>query len=286
MTQPFTRSPRAFTQTSFTLGLFALLTLAMSGCATTAPRSANHDPFEPLNRASYAFNDGLDRALIKPAARGYRAVTPHFVQTGISNVFSNAKYPVTLVNNALQGKFCAALNDTGRFVLNTTLGLGGLLDPATDVGLDRNDEDFGQTLGKWGVPTGPYFVVPFYGPTTLRDGIGTVTDDFAEPRSYLEDDSTRWTLWAGGNFEKRVRLLDADAVLDRTGDTYAFVRSAYLQRREYQVKDGDVPAEDLESEMLEEELGAEPNTAPGPASDARPKSTADLTLSSAMTRHR
>jgi len=231
-----------------------LLTFALGGCATTAQqqRTDANDPFEPINRASFAFNDGLDRALLRPAARGYRAVTPEFLQTGISNVFSNAKYPVTLVNNALQGKFGAAFNDTGRFVLNSTLGVGGLFDPATDVGLDRNDEDFGQTFGTWGVPSGPYFVVPFYGPTTLRDGVGSLIDDFAEPRSYLEDDSTRYGLWIAGNFERRVRLLDADALLERTGDPYAFVRSAYLQRREFQVQDGNVPAEDLESVMDEE----------------------------------
>lgn len=282
MNSPSTRAPLACAVVPL-----ALLTLTLAGCATTAPRSADaHDPFEPLNRVSYAFNDGLDRALLKPAARGYRAVTPHFLQTGISNVFSNAKYPVTLVNNALQGKFCAALNDTGRFVLNTTLGVGGLFDPATDIGLDRNDEDFGQTFGTWGIPTGPYFVVPFYGPTTLRDGIGSIVDDSAEPRSYLEDDSTRWTLWAGGNFEKRVRLLDADAVLERTGDPYTFVRSAYLQRREYQVKDGNVPVEDLDSEMLEEDGATGTGAASDAAPDARPKAAIDLKASSAVNRRR
>jgi phospholipid-binding lipoprotein MlaA len=231
-------------------GLALLASALLAGCATTGQRAADpRDPLEPLNRASYAFNDGLDRALLKPAAKAYRKVTPQLVQTGISNVFSNAKYPVTLVNNALQGKFRAAVNDTGRFALNSTLGLGGLLDPATDIGLDRNDEDFGQTFGKWGIGNGPYLVIPLIGPTTLRDGIGSIADDFAEPRSYLEDDSTRWTLWAAGNFEKRVRLLDADAVLGRAGDPYAFVRSAYLQRREYQVRDGNVPAEDLEEDF-------------------------------------
>lgn len=235
-----------------TLGFLALA--ALSGCATTVTASDPRDPFEPLNRVSYAVNDELDRAFLKPVAKGYRKVTPQFVQTGVSNVFSNAKYPVTLVNNALQGKFGAALNDTGRFLLNTTVGLGGLLDPATAAGFDRNDEDFGQTFGVWGIGPGPYFVVPLYGPTTLRDGFGSVAaNGFAEPRSYLEDDSTRWTLWAAGNFERRVRLLDADAVLGRSGDAYTFVRSAYLQRREFQVRDGNMPAEDLESEFVEVE---------------------------------
>ena len=194
---------------------------------------------------------------------------------------------MTLVNNALQGKFDAALNDTGRFVLNSTLGLGGLFDPATDVGLDRNDEDFGQTFGKWGIPTGPYFVVPFYGPTTLRDGFGSLADDFAEPRSYLEDDSTRYGLWVAGNFERRVRLLDADALLGRTGDAYAFVRSAYLQRREFQVQDGNVPSEDLDSEFFEEdtEEANEAGSADPPLTTAA-LTTAALTPPSTTPRHR
>ncbi|MFZ9667664.1 MAG: MlaA family lipoprotein, partial [Steroidobacteraceae bacterium] len=217
----------------------------------------------PINRVSYAVNDGLDRALVKPAAKAYKTVMPQFVQTGVSNVFSNAKYPVTLVNNALQGKFGAAANDAGRFLLNSTVGLGGLLDPATAAGLDRNDEDFGQTFGVWGIGPGPYFVIPLFGPTTLRDGFGSIADDFAEPRSYLKDSRTRWSLWAVDKFETRVRLLDADTVLERSGDPYAFVRSAYLQRREFQVRDGNMPAEDLEAEFAEDE-DAEPAAEPPP----------------------
>ena len=234
--------------------MHAVLAAALAALVSSATLAADvRDPFEPINRASYAFNEGLDRALLKPAARTYKRYTPGLLQTGISNVFGNAKYPVTLVNDVLQGKLADAFNDTGRFVLNSTLGLGGILDPATDVGLDRNDEDFGQTFGRWGVEQGPYFVVPLFGPTTLRDGIGAIADDFAEPRSYLEDDSTRWTLWAASNFESRVRLLDADAVLQRAGDPYTFVRSAYLQRREYQVRDGNVPTPDLEADFADDE---------------------------------
>lgn len=233
----------------------ALLLLgALSACATTATHAADpRDPFEPINRVSYAVNDGLDRALVRPAAKAYRAVIPKFAQTGVSNVFSNAKYPVTMLNNALQGKLSAAASDTGRFVLNTTVGIGGLFDPASAAGLERHDEDFGQTFGVWGIGAGPYFFVPFFGPTTLRDGFGSLADDIGEPRSHLEDDSTRWSLWMFDKFETRVRILDADAVLDRSGDPYAFVRSAYLQRREYQVRDGNVPAEDLEAEFAEED---------------------------------
>lgn len=238
------------------LASLALAVLALSGCASTQkivtpdPR----DPFESLNRGTYAFNENLDRALVKPVAQTYDRVVPKPVKTGVSNFFSNAKYPVTLVNNVLQAKFADAANDVGRLLLNSTLGLGGLLDPATRIGLERNDEDFGQTLGKWGVPSGPYLMVPFLGPYTLRDGLGSVADDFAEPRGYVTDNVVRWSLWAGDKLDRRVRLLEADGVLERTGDPYAFIRSAYLQRREYQVKDGDVPPEDF-GEDFGEDLG-------------------------------
>jgi len=256
--------PRTPLVRCLTSGLTLALALTVAGCATVPEASRDtRDPIEPLNRTVYAFNDGLDKALVRPVARGYKAVVPAPIQTGVSNVFANAQYPVTLVNNLLQGKFKAALSDTARFTLNTTLGLGGILDPATAAGLDVNDEDFGQTLGKWGVPPGPYLVLPFLGPYTLRDGFGSLADDFAEPRAYLEDDSTRWTLWAADKFERRVRLLEADALLDRAGDPYTFVRSAYLQRREYLVRDGDVPADDTDLELeLEEDDAADAPAVP------------------------
>ncbi len=240
----------------------ALLSLSLSACATTGSTSSDaRDPLEPNNRVAPQFNEVLDRAILRPVARGYQRVVPEPLQIGVSNVFFNAKYPVTMVNNALQGKFVPALTDLGRITLNTTLGIGGLFDPATSAGLERHDEDFGQTLGAWAVPSGIYVVVPFLGPYTLRDGIGSIVDDFAEPRSYLEDDSTRYGLWAGDKFERRVRLLDADAVLDRTGDSYAFIRSAYLQRREFLVNDGVTTGEDLEAE-LERELNEDPPKEP------------------------
>lgn len=198
------------------------------------------------------------------------------MQTGVSNFFANAKYPVTIVNDLLQGKLKAAASDTARFTLNTTLGLGGLLDPASDAGLEVNDEDFGQTLGKWGVPPGAYVVVPFLGPYTLRDGFGSLADNYTEPRSYLEDDSARWILWGADKFETRVRLLDADSLLERTGDPYAFVRSAYLQRREYLVRDGDMPADDPEFEL--EDLEADDPAAPQAPQPLKPQDAAGSPL--------
>jgi phospholipid-binding lipoprotein MlaA len=231
--------------------------LALCGCATqTSVRPDPRDPLERINRTTFAFNDAIDRAVAKPVARGYRRITPDPVERSVSNFFSNAAYPTVLVNNLLQGKLADALSDTGRLLLNTTVGFGGLFDPASDIGLARNDEDFGQTLGRWGVRPGSYLVVPVLGPYTVRDGFGSLVDEFTEPRQYLEDDSTRWGLWAGKQLDKRARLLDADAVLDRAGDKYVLVRSAYLQRREYLVRDGDVPEETFE-EFPDEETSPE-----------------------------
>ncbi len=221
--------------------------LIVCGCAAQPQlRPDPRDPLERVNRATFAFNEAFDRAVARPVARGYRRVTPDPLERAVSNFFSNAAYPTVLANNVLQAKFGAALGDTGRLLLNTTVGLGGLLDPASEIGLVRHDEDFGQTLGRWGLRPGAYLMLPVLGPYTIRDGFGSLVDEFTEPRQYLEDDSSRWSLWAGKQLDKRARLLDADAVLDRAGDKYVLVRSAYLQRREYLVRDGDLPEEDLD----------------------------------------
>jgi phospholipid-binding lipoprotein MlaA len=236
-----------------TLLAFGLACLS-SACATAqANRPPDpRDPFERINRGTFAFNQSLDKAVLRPAIRVYRKVTPQVVRTGLSNFFSNAEYPVVLLNNLLQGKVGPAASDTGRFLLNTTLGVGGLLDPATDAGLDRNNEDFGQTMGRWGVPPGPYVMLPFLGPYTMRDGFGALLDNFAESRQLLSDQSTNNLLWAGGQLDRRSRLSDADAILDRAGDPYAFVRSAYLQRRQYLVTDGAVSDEEPMEDPLED----------------------------------
>ncbi len=244
---------------------FALLVL--TGCATTGPKTPDpRDPLERLNRGTFAFNQALDKSVVRPVLRGYRRVTPQVVRTGVSNFFANAEYPIVIVNNLLQGKLGAAASDTGRFFLNTTLGIGGLLDPATDAGLARNNEDFGQTVGRWGVPPGAYVMVPFLGPYTVRDGLGGLADDFAEPRHYLKDDTARWSLWAVGQLNRRAGLTEAEAILDRSGDPYAFVRSAYLQRRQYLVTDGaesDEPVLDEDPELLDE-AGEDPAAEPAP----------------------
>jgi phospholipid-binding lipoprotein MlaA len=234
--------------------LLIVATALTAGCATSNQAKGDpRDPFERVNRATFKFNDALDRAALKPVAKGYRKVTPHFVQTGVSNFMDNLDTPRTLVSDLLQGKFKASFNDTGRLLLNSTLGLGGLLDPATDAGLSKNDEDFGQVLGKWGIGSGPYIVLPLLGPSTMRDGIGRIPDHFTDPINYVERDSIRWGLWGVSVVDLRARYLDVEQTLNQTYDRYAFMRNVYLQRREYQVTDGNVPEDTAdEDQMLQE----------------------------------
>jgi phospholipid-binding lipoprotein MlaA len=237
--------------------LFAAL--LATGCASLPSNSKRdpRDPYERFNRASYTFNDTLDRAVLKPTAKGYRAIAPQFVETGISNFFDNLDTPTTLVNDLLQGKFGAAAHDTGRLLLNTTIGIGGFFDPATAAGLDKNEEDFGQTLGKWGVASGPYLMVPFLGPSTVRDGLGEIPDEYTDPRHYVERDVIRFSVLFFNLLDSRARQLSLEDTLNQAFDKYAFIRNAYLQRREYLVTDGEVPEESLEDPEAEAEAEAE-----------------------------
>lgn len=253
-------------------GLLSLLLLA--GCATTPGTAAKRDPrdpFEKINRATYRFNDALDRAIAKPVAKGYVRVTPHFVQRGVSNFFDNLTYPVTIANDVLQGKLAATSNDVMRLILNTIFGIGGIFDVATPAGLDKNDEDFGQTLGKWGVHSGPYLMLPLLGPSTVRDAIGRGVDQFADPRSYDNNHTLDWSMRVVGFVDLRARLLEIEKPLEQAYDPYAVLRSVYLQRREYQVHDGEVP-EEPEEEMIPEEAPMDINAPPEPKKgDAAPK---------------
>jgi phospholipid-binding lipoprotein MlaA len=243
----------------------AVAALCLAGCAAPAKRDPR-DPLERVNRVSYTITDAVDRAALKPAARAYRFVTPNFVETGVSNFFDNITYPTVVLNDVLQGKFTSALHDTGRFVLNTTVGIGGLFDPATKAGLQKNDEDFGQTLGKWGVPSGPYLFIPLMGPSTIRDGFGRGVGYFTDPTTYIDDNAVRYGLTGLGLVDTRARLLDAEKALGDVYDRYAILRSVYLQRREYAVHDGNVPEEPFEEEFPEDDESAD-----GPASQPQPK---------------
>jgi phospholipid-binding lipoprotein MlaA len=251
-----------------------LCLLLLAGCATQpGVRSDPRDPWERMNRGTYRFNDALDRAIAKPVARGYRKVTPQFVQTGIGNFLDNLEYPVVMVNDLLQGQFKAFASDTGRLLLNTTVGIGGLLDPATDAGLEKNDRDFGQTLGKWGLRTGPYVIIPFLGPSDIRDAVGRVGDVYSDPRHYIRNNWLSWGLWGLGAVNTRARFLDADAAISGAYDPYAFIRSAYLQHRDFKVHGGQSAGEqDREEKMMEEageDQAAPAATAPKPSPESQ-----------------
>ena len=199
------------------------------------------DPWENFNRRMYRFNDSLDRAFLKPAAETITNTMPEPVNQGVSNFFGNLDDITTGINNLLQGKFRYALSDTGRVVVNSTLGVGGLFDIASRMHLEKHNEDFGQTLGTWGVEPGPYLVLPFLGPASVRDRVGYTVDFVFDLATYLTDeDGVRWVLFGAEILEDRAALLDATDLLDTAAlDPYAFQRDAYLQKREYDVHDGE-----------------------------------------------
>jgi phospholipid-binding lipoprotein MlaA len=193
-------------------------------------------------------------------------VAPSFAQTGVSNLMANLDGPTTLVNDALQGKSKQAGRQFARFLLNSTLGLGGLLDPASAAGLEDGDEDFGQTFGRWGSGPGAYLMVPLVGPLTVRDGLGRVLEEFTSPAHYASDNKVKWAVRGTRQLDKRARLLGTEGVLDRTFDRYSFVRNAYLRRRAYLISDGaieDQPADaDLEQELKDEPPDVKPDANP------------------------
>lgn len=219
-----------------------LIALLLTGCAGTPAIPDERDPFEGLNRSIYQFNDAFDQAVGQPVAEAYQKVVPQPVNRGISNFFSNLEDVLVLFNDLLQLKFQQAASDFGRISFNTTFGLLGFFDVASHMDFPKHNEDFGQTLGYWGVGQGPYLVLPFLGPSTLRDGTGDVVDGFAYPAYRLEDPNTRLGLFLLDAVDTRAELLRASRVLEQAAlDPYAFVRDAYLQRRQSLVYDGNPP---------------------------------------------
>lgn len=220
------------------------LVILATGCAT----QGNKDPLEGINRGIYKFNDVTDKAIIKPVATAYKYVTPAPIRTGVNNFFGNINSFISTVNNLLQFKFSNAFSEAGRFVINTTFGIGGLIDVASKDNIPKYKEDFGQTLGHWGVGTGAYLVLPILGPSTLRDTTGLVVDTLEfDPIGYLHDNdgvAASTILRVVQVVDKRAELLPASDLLDSASlDPYAFMRDAYLQRRASQVQDGIVPAD-------------------------------------------
>jgi len=241
--------------------IYLIIALITSGCAsveTTDPR----DPLESYNRAAYAFNDGFDQYLLKPVAEGYDTITPAPVQTGINNFFSNLDDIIVIFNDLLQLKPMQFVSDTGRFIVNSTLGLAGFIDWASDMNMPKHEEDFGQTLGYWGVPSGPYFIIPFLGPSTIRDGTALLVDTQYNPIwQELEsgfpinrrDQTVSWSLRIVKGIDTRASLLKAENILNEASlDRYIFIREAYLQRRQNLVYDGNPPEEAIE--FSEDEL--------------------------------
>lgn len=225
-----------------------LLLGVLSGCATV-PSPVAQDPLEGFNRRMFDLNDGLDQVILKPAATVYKTLVPGLVRAGIGNFFGNLAEPWVAVNAALQLKGVAAIETVLRFATNTVFGLGGVLDIASDMNLERRNEDFGQTLGYWGVPPGPYLVLPFLGSSNFRDGLGLVPDYRADPVQLQTNPTIKDTLSAVRLLEFRASLLKADDILGIAAlDKYSFVRDIYLQRRKNLVYDGNEPPEPAEAE--------------------------------------
>ena len=206
-----------------------------------------NDPFEDLNRDIFIFNEKLDEKILKPAALTYRKVTPQFARTGVTNFFNNLEEIDTSINQVLQGEIKYAFNDAGRFVINSTIGLFGLIDVASKMGLERHEEDFGQTLGVWGVDSGPYIMIPFLGPSNPRDLLSRPISSFLSGTFAMEDNDVKITLVGIDALETRERLLDAETLI--IGDKYIFVKDAYVQSREYEINNGSTEDDEFLDDM-------------------------------------
>jgi len=233
----------------------ALLALVFTGCATRSPYEEVSDPLEPVNRVVYTFNDGLDRLVLKPVAKGYHNYVPATARTGVRNFFQNAYEPLTIVNQALQGKPREALNDSMRFGFNTIFGVFGVFDVATGWGLEMHREDFGQTFAVWGIGEGWFLMLPLLGPSNGRDAVGLWADLALDPVPYLTSDTVKqYSLYGLLLVSRRADLLSASKVLDSASvDPYLQVREAYRQKRWYDIHDGNPPDPDFFDDELFED---------------------------------
>ena len=225
--------------------LLATLIIALglvAGCAST-PTGDPGDPYEGANRKIYNFNDSIDRAVMQPIARGYVNVAPKPVRSGVTNFFDNASYLNVIANDLLQGKGGQFLSDTGRFLINSTIGLGGIFDPAKEMGLRAHDEDLGQTFGVWGAGEGAYLNIPLAGPSSFRDAPGFITRTLLNPLTYLNP-IVNLPLGVVSAVNSRANLLEATNIRDQAAlDPYTFVREAYRQQRVFKIYDGDPPGD-------------------------------------------
>lgn len=229
--------------------------LVLGACATTPEGShVDYDPWEPLNRQIFALNDVSDRYFLRPIARGYDAVLPDVVQTGVTNFSRNLRAPGSALNNFLQGKPRNGFSEITRFLFNSTIGIGGLIDVATIGGLERKDEDFGQTFAVWGIPDGPFVIVPFLGPRTLRGAAAIPLNFWADPLWHYENRSVRNQLEFLRLINLRANLLSLDKFLEDSKDPYVTLRESYLQNRRFDIYDGDPPMEDDFYDEFEEDF--------------------------------
>lgn len=243
--------------------------LVLSGCATS---QNPQDPLEKYNRAVFTFNDAVDRTVLKPTATAYKNTLPSFAQTGVNNFFGNLSDVWSAVNNLLQGKGQAGMGDVTRVAVNSTFGIMGLLDIASEAGIQKHNEDFGQTLGTWGVPSGPYLMLPLLGPSTVRDTAALPADMAGDPWGYKEPVNWRNIGKAVNIVDKRANLLDASNLLEEAAlDRYEFIRDGYMQRRQSQVYDGNVPRQDKTNAG---DAAAEAPAAGAPAAGAVPANAA------------
>lgn len=227
--------------------ILLILSLSLlSACASVPGGPTEGDPFESYNRAMFSFNDGLDKYFLKPVAEGYDTVVPNPIKTGVSNFFSNLGDIFVILNDILQFKFTQAIEDTGRFIFNSTIGLYGLIDVATPMGLEKHNEDFGQTLATWGVADGPYIVLPFFGPHTLRGTSDLLVQAELDPIYDIEKDETLYGAVFLRTIDIRYKLLKASNIAEQAAvDKYSFIRDAYLQYRKNLIYDGNPPEEEL-----------------------------------------
>ena len=247
-------------------GLLLALVLATGGCATTEARNPR-DPWEPFNRHVYYVNEGLDRILLKPAATWYREVLPPLLRTGVANFFGNMSDAWSAANNLMQLRLPEAEESLARFQLNSMFGLFGIFDVASDLNIERHREDFGQTLGRWGVPPGPYLMLPFFGPSTLRDAAALPVDRQFNLVRIIESDGLRDLTYVVNVVDKRSNLLRVSSVLDEAAlDRYSFTRDAYLQRRRAEIFDRE------ENSEVPPSLPDESQDAPVPAPAGQPAS--------------
>lgn len=239
--------------------LLISLTLLVSGCSSVPSVDDGErrpDPWEGMNRSIDAFNNELDIYVLKPVARGYRAITPEPIDKGISNFFSNLDDVTVFINDLLQLKVIQGTSDLARFTVNSTVGLLGLFDVAKLIGLEKHHEDFGQTLGFWGAPEGPYLVLPFFGPSTLRDGPSMILADWrTDPLFYEGDRAVKYSLYTLDVIDTRADLLHASNIVEKgSTDSYLFIREAYLQRRRNLVYDGKPPESESMDKSMDEFL--------------------------------